>query len=216
MPIPMFVHLNDLLYDHDDPAIPSERQPSRHSIEVRIPLVFMELDDSAFVDGITFHATQEALILSPIEFIVPGSIVVDDTDEMEVKITQPCNCREITMVSSGVAGTYLQWPDKPKFVNFYGCGFNGDVSLYINSDLMGTAVADSEGNVNIRVDVSSFEEGNYEILLQEQLSYDGSTLDRADYSIGYLDLRPDIEGDINDDGQVNFLDFAKLADNWLI
>lgn len=215
-PVPLLIHTNERHYSPIEEYETYVPIIANSSLEATIPLSIMGIDSTVFVDGLVIHTTQQATILSAIEFLNPGDIVIDETEPMEIKISQPCQCREVTMISSGLAGTNPQWPDKPKYVDFYGCDFNGDVTLYINDDIFGTVVADSNGNVNIRADVSGLERGVYEILLQEQLNYDGSTPDRADYSMGYLDLRPDTQGDVDDDGKVNLIDLAKMAESWLI
>jgi hypothetical protein len=117
------------------------------------------------------------------------------------------------MITPRRAGNDPQWPEKPQTVEFIGCDFAGDVGLYINDELKAVAVADPDGQVSVRLDVSSFEQGAYEVMLQEL--FDKTTPTRADYAIGYLDLRPVIEGDIDDDGHVNLADLAILAQDWL-
>ena len=212
--VPLLVHTNERHYGPIEEGTTYVPIIANNSLEAAIPLSAMGIDGTAFIDGVIVNTTMEAMIHSPIGFLNPGDIVTDVIAPMEIKTESPCECREVHMISSGQGENDPQWPDKPKSVDFIGCDFAGDVGLYVNDELMQVAMADINGDVSIRLDVSGFAQGTYTVMLQEL--FDETTPTRADYAIGYLDLRPVIEGDINDDGHVNLTDFAILAENWLL
>lgn len=211
-PVPLQVHTNERHYT------PAEGMPYipvifNNTLEAALPLTMMDIDGTAFLDGIGVNTMMEAIIHSPIGFLMPGNVVTDEIAPMVVKAESPCACREVHMISSGQAESDPQWPDKPQYVDVIGCDFAGDVGLYINDEPMGVGVAGPDGDVSIRAEVGGLAQGTYTVMLQEL--FDETTPTRADWAIGYLDLRPVIEGDVDDDGHVNLVDFAMLAENWL-
>jgi hypothetical protein len=213
MPVPLMVHTNERHYSPIEEGTSYVPMIANNSLEVILPLAMMEIDGRAFLDGVVMTVHQNAMIHSPIGFLNPGDNVMEEIEPMVIRTESPCQCRQVTMITAGRAGNDPQWPEKPQTVEFIGCDFAGDVGLYINDELKAVAVADPDGQVSVRLDVSSFEQGAYEVMLQEL--FDKTTPTRADYAIGYLDLRPVIEGDIDDDGHVNLADLAILAQDWL-
>lgn len=212
LPMPLQVHTNER---HYTPAqgMPYEPVIFNNTLEAAVLLAMMGIDGTAFIDGIVVNTSMEAIVHSPIGFLMPGNMVTDEIATMVIKTESPCECRQVHMLASGRAENDPLWPDKPKYMDFVGCGFEGDVGLYINDELAGISVADAHGDVSIRAEVGGLPQGTYTVMLQEL--FDTATPMRADWAIGYLDLRPVIEGDINDDGHVNLTDLAILAQDWL-
>lgn len=202
---PPIIHENQK-FDIGDPDVIVSR-----SVHVNIPteLVSMSLVSTHPITVQVNSATNDYREPSLPEL----PIWLDDyTEPFEFGLTQPCTCPGIKFSSIPVADTE---PTNPPSIAVWGCGFTGDVGIELDGQSIGMADADVDGKFTYVIDTTlELQAGVHSVIAKE---FDDSGPTGANYAIGYFNHCPEGEavGDLDGDCDVDFYDFAIIANNWL-
>jgi len=187
---------------------PGSSTPENHQLDVNIPDEFFGPGSDPFEGQITFSASSHGETRLTPEGPPDKTLLDEETPDGDYQLTEVCPCPGL-MFSTFEDGVST---------DISGCGFTEGqmVEISIDGEPVGTTIAGPKGEFNLRRVPDKLEEPGYEYCRVEAVGYsmDGmmTVISRA---IGFLTTLDPIEGDIDGDRDVDSVDFAQLANNWL-
>ena len=205
-PFDMVVHLNDK-FDGIGGA-----QPANNSLECTIPAMLIFNPASYPGYPLQWPFTAECMLTAT--DVRLGAPLSDSTPQFEFSLNQPLEGPRISLVE-----TYGGGGDGKVGVCVSGLPSLKPVQVFVDDILAGAAQTAADGTVMTFVEAALVEQGNHQIQIRAEtidplepaaISYTTAT--------GYLThcTAGQIEGDLDNDCDVDFVDFAVLADNWLV
>lgn len=174
------------------------------SIDINIPV-----DQFWGFPGNMFEVPCQVMVESEI-FMADSNTSFDETDWFTVDTYSSAGFDDMAAVSF-LADANPVDPCNPYQIDDYllqGEGFAGDVEVFVNSQYVGTTVADGQGRISYPITADMMTVGETFV---EAVATDGSGRRVFSY---FLNKDP-IEGDLDGDFDVDFEDFARFAINWL-
>lgn len=189
----LLVHENHLFDIGEGPVL------FNHSLEVSIPAGFFVTDlllgcpepPEAFYGVIRTQSSINDFRLS--------EYMEDDAEPFVFSRNNPCGAPTICFTSAGILGR----------------GFTGEIGVEIDGVAVGTCVAEEDGTFMYLTDeMLELEAGLHSVIVKE---LDDEKETGAAHAIGYFTYCPEGEvvGDLDNDCDVDFYDFAFFADDWL-
>ncbi len=201
-------------------GMPHVGEPHNYTLEVSIPIELVQLSLTSAepitveVDSMHLDHRNSSDPLNPDPDL--DIMLMDFTEPFDFALDQPCPCPGLTFAG----GSDKTCSDELCYDwTLSGCGFTPgkDVEVQVNGETVTTARVHENGGVFTSFYGISAEDGLEHEVLVKEIDDDLST-GGAKWATGYFIVTKhgELAGDIDKDGDVDFYDFAYIANDWLV